>query len=310
MIRYIFCLKLGWALLLLTACVKTEIIPEVLDPELSITKPANAAIMLGNSLVLNAVYIDEQGQNRSNEIQWTSRNAVVASVADGTVTALNIGQSWIVATVGTLRDSVLISVVADPTQVAKVEIITNLEGSLMPGETRTLQARVLNGLGQPVGNIAISWQSSNTSVATIDQAGNLVAIAVGSTQIVAQTVTLQSIPLAVEVAAATSSRTGNFSSNGGYSVSGTASLIQNGSALELSFGDDFMASNGPMLGVFLAKNASGSLTGSNSVKVATLMGNSGAQRYQVPSGVEINDYNYVVIYCIPFNVRFGTAFLK
>lgn len=307
MIRFIFYFG---ALLMLTACVKTEIIPEILDPELSIAKPENPAITVGNRLVLTATFTDEQGQNRSNEIQWTSRSPTIASVTNGTVNALSIGQSWILATVGALRDSVLVSVVTDPTQAAKVEITTNLEGNLMSGETRTLQARVLNGLGQPVGNIPINWQSSNTSVATIDQAGNLLAIAVGSTQIIANAGTLKSVPLVVEVAASMQSRTGNFSGNGGYSVSGTASLVKNGEALELSFGNDFKASNGPMLGIFLAKNAAGSLQGSNSVKVANLTSNSGAQLYQVPSGIGINDYNYVVIYCIPFNVRFGTAMLN
>lgn len=295
---------------MLTACIKTEIIPEVLDPELSIMKPANAAITVGNSLVLKATYTDEQGQNRSNEIQWTSRSPAIASVANGTVNALSIGQSWILATVGALRDSVLVSVVTDPTQAAKVEITTILSGSILPGETRLLQARVLNGLGQPLSNIPISWQSSNTNVASIDQAGNLAAISVGTAQIIANAGTLKSVPLVVEVAASMQSRTGNFSGNGGYSVSGTASLIKNGEALELSFGNDFKASNGPMLGIFLAKNAAGSLQGSNSVKVANLTSNSGAQLYQVPSGIGINDYNYVVIYCIPFNVRFGTAMLN
>jgi Electron transfer DM13/Bacterial Ig-like domain (group 2) len=310
MLSFIRKVRFGWVLLFMIACVKTEIIPELLEPKLSITKPANSVITLGNSLILAATYTDDQGQNRSNEIQWAARNAAIASVKNGSVTALSTGQTWIVATVANLRDSVLVSVVEDQTKAAKVEIVTMISGSLKPTETRMLQARVLNGLGQTVGNVPISWQSSNTSVATVDQAGNVVAISTGSAQIVAKAGALQSVPLVIEVANDIQTRTGNFSGSGGYSVSGTASLKKNGTALELSFGNNFMASNGPMLGVFLAKNASGSLSSGNSIKVADLKSNSGGQSYPLPSGIAINDYNYVVIYCIPFNVRFGTALLN
>jgi hypothetical protein len=310
MVRLVCKFTFGWGLFMLFACVKTEIIPELLDPRLSITKPANSILTLGNSLTLTAIYTDEQGQNRSSEIQWASRSAAIASVNNGNVFALGAGQTWIVATVANLRDSVLISVIEDPTKAAKVEIITATTGSMKPAETRVLQARVANGLGQTLSNIPITWQSSNTSVATIDQAGNLVAVSTGNTQIVAKAAALQSVPLVIEVAEDIQSRTGNFSGSGGYSVAGTATLKKNGSVLELSFGNNFMASNGPMLGVFLAKNASGSLSSNNSIKVADLKSNSGGQTYPVPSGIAINDYNYVVIYCIPFNVRFGTALLN
>lgn len=295
---------------MLAACVKTEIVPEVLDPKLSIARPANTVLTVGNSLSLAAAYTDEQGQNRSNEIQWASRNAAVAVVVNGAVNAISVGQTWIVATAATLRDSVLVAVVEDPAKAAKVEITTNISGSVAPGETRALQARVLNGLGQVLNDAPIGWQSSNTNVATVDQAGNLTALAVGTVQVVAKSGALQSTPLAIDVAVPTQSKSGTFGSSGGYTVSGTANLFQNGNNLELSFSDNFMASNGPMLGVFLAKNASGTLSASNSLKVANLKSNSGAQSYQVPSGVGISDYNYVVVYCIPFNVRFGTAFLN
>jgi hypothetical protein len=84
-------------------------------------------------------------------------------------------------------------------------------------------------------------------------------------------------------------------------------LQQVGPDVRLVFGADFQASNGPQLGVYLAKTASGSLNSSNSLKLSNLLSNSGTQSYNVPAGVGLNDYNYVVIYCIPFTVRFGTA---
>lgn len=91
MVRFIGGISLVWAVLMLTACVKTEIVPEVLDPKLSISRPANGVVILGSSLVLTATYTDDQGQDRSSEIQWESRNSAIAKVTNGTVSTLGIG---------------------------------------------------------------------------------------------------------------------------------------------------------------------------------------------------------------------------
>jgi len=108
----------------------------------------------------------------------------------------------------------------------------------------------------------------------------------------------------------TQSRSGVFSGNAGYMVTGVATLSQTGNQIILAFGADFKSSNGPMLGVYLAKNASGSPTGTNSVKLANLSNTAGMQQYDVPAGISLTDYNHVVIYCVPFNIRFGTATLN
>jgi len=108
----------------------------------------------------------------------------------------------------------------------------------------------------------------------------------------------------------TQSRSGVFSGNAGYMVTGVATLSQTGNQIILAFGADFKSSNGPMLGAYLAKNASGSLTGTNSVKLANLSNTAGTQQYDVPAGISLTDYNHVVIYCVPFNIRFGTATLN
>jgi Electron transfer DM13/Bacterial Ig-like domain (group 2) len=298
-------------LISLGACVKTEIVPETIDPLLTITDPVNTTLVEGNSLNLKATYTDQEGQDRSGEIEWLSRRAEIASVStNGTVTGKTVGQAWILARAGGIADSVLVSVVADLSQPAAVQINSAAPATLSPNETWPLTAQVLNGNNQVVPNATVTWQTSNAAIATVGSDGLVTAVALGSVQITAHSGTLTSTPVTITVAAPNQSRTGNFSSNGGYSVSGSATLTQSGSGLTLQLGTNFQASNGPMLGVFLAKNASGALTGSNSVKLADLASNSGEQTYNVPAGVGITDYNYVVIYCIPFNVRFGTALLN
>jgi hypothetical protein len=299
------------ALLLLSACVKTEIVPEQIDSKLNIASPNTSVLVQGETIDLEAAYTDQEGRDKSSSIQWQSRNPAVTTVtSSGFVQGVAVGQSWIVATAEGLADSVLLTVVADLNQPASVRITSSIPTELSPGQTWPFSAQVLNGNDVVIPGSVISWQSSNQNVATVSTNGLLTAVSAGTVQIVALSGNLSSLPVNLTISAPNQNRSGNFMGNSGYSVSGTATLASSGGALTLQFGSDFQSSNGPMLGVFLAKNASGALTASNSLKLGNLVSNSGTQSYAVPAGVGINDYNHVVIYCIPFSVRFGTASLN
>ncbi len=296
--------------ILVSACVKTEIIPEVLTPELSLTTPSNTAITQGGTLQLMAVYTDEQGQDRSNEIQWRSQNPALATVnATGLVSAIAPGQVWIVASANNARDSVLLSVVADLSNPATVQI-SPVTTNFLPGDSLQLQAQVLNGNNTPLSGYPITWSSSDPAVATVDANGLLRCISEGTTLVRASGANLVSPPFSVVVSSSQQERTGMFSGNSGYSVEGTATLIKTGQDIKLIFGSDFKSSNGPMLAVYLAQNPSGSLNTSNSLKLGNLSSNTGMQEYAVPGNVTLTTYNHVVVYCVPFNVRFGTATLN
>ncbi len=138
------------------------------------------------------------------------------------------------------------------------------------------------------------------------------ALAAGTAQITATVENIASLPVNMEVTSNTSAtqRSGTFRGNSSYNVSGTAVLQQQGNNLKLIFEDNFRSSNGPQLGVFLAKNAPGVLTASNSVSLGALKSNAGKQEYNVPAGVKLSDYDFVVVYCIPFNIAFGYAKLE
>lgn len=302
---------IGISLLALAeACVKTEIVPETLTPKLSITVPSNPVITRGDNLQLMAVYTDEQGRDRSNEIQWGSQNPAFATVgATGLVTANASGQVWIVAAAASVRDSVLLSVVEDLNNPAKVQI-SAVATNLLPGDTLQLQAQVLNGNNTPLSGYPITWSSSDPAVATVDANGLLRSISEGTTLIRASGANLVSPPLSVVVSSSQQERTGVFSGNSGYSVEGTATLVKTGQDIKLVFGSDFKSSNGPMLAVYLAQNPSGSLNTSNSLKIGDLSSNTGMQEYAVPGNITLTTYNHVVVYCVPFNVRFGTATLN
>lgn len=304
--------KLIYPLLLcFGACIQTEIIPEVLEPELTLGQTA-LSVTIGQTDMLTATFTDEQREDQSALISWSSTAPQIASVTpQGTVSGVSVGQAWAVASApGNLRDSVLITVVADADAVASVEI-TNPPDNISVGSTTTMQARVLNASGQVLSGKTVQWSSSNPSVMTITPSGVATANLAGMTQITAASEGVNSLPATIMVqppGGATVS--GNFSGNGGYSVSGTATLRQTNNNLTLVLEDNFMSSSGPQLGVYLAKNPSGALNSQNSLSLGNLQKNTGMQTYAVPAGVGLNDYGFAVIYCIPFTVRFGTAPLK
>lgn len=299
------------AVLALGACVKTEIIPETLEPALRV-EPAAISLSIGQTRQLSGTYINELGENQSALVEWHSSAPAVASVsAAGLVTAVAAGQAWAIATApGGLADSVLVTVAVNNNSVAKV-VITTAQTSLGVGANLQLSAKAYNAANQELPSPNVNWTSANLAVLTVSASGIATGKSEGTSAVTASVNGVKSLPVTFQVTpAGGASRSGTFSGNMGYSVKGTATLQQTGAGLRLLLGSDFQSSNGPQLGVYLAKTASGSLNSQNSLKLANLLSNSGAQEYAVPAGVGLTDFNYVVIYCIPFNVRFGTAQLN
>lgn len=297
--------------LVFSACVKTEIIPETLEPTLRV-EPPSVSLAVGQTHQLTGTFTNEEGEDQSALIQWNTRVPDVATVTPGgLVTAVAPGQSWAVATTpGGLSDSTLVTVTDNSNAVAKV-VITTTQATLEVGATLQLTAKAYNGNDEEIPAPVVIWGSSNTNVLTISASGIATGKNIGSVSIIASVAGVKSLPLVIQVTSSGgAARTGTFSGNMGYSVSGTATLQQTGSMLQLILGSNFQSSNGPQLGVYLAKTASGSLNSQNSLKLANLGSNSGMQTYNLPAGVGLNDYDYVVIYCIPFTVRFGTAQLN
>lgn len=292
------------SVLFLTACIETEIVPETLEPVLKLS-PKNTSLTVGQTTQLQASYTDEQNMDRSELLQWRSNSSAVAEVqTGGIVMAKAPGQTWIVAFVpGKAADSTLVAVVADPNSVALVEINVP-QTTVLVGATLQCSATVRNSSNGIIQGKTITWQSSNTNVLTINNNGFATAESAGTAQITASVEGISSIPFTITVSAlGNASRSGNFQGNSGYNVSGKATLEPG----KLSFDSSFRSANGPGLRVYLAKNAPTVLTSSNSVKLGNLKNTSGAQDYEVPSSVGLEDFDFAVIYCEPFNVPFGFA---
>ncbi|WP_240903706.1 DM13 domain-containing protein [Chengkuizengella sediminis] len=91
-----------------------------------------------------------------------------------------------------------------------------------------------------------------------------------------------------------------------HSASGDVFTVNTDDGVYLRF-ENFEATNGPDLYVYLAK--SGEET-SEGVRLEKLKGNVGDQNYLLPEGVDLSEYDKVVIWCKAFDVDFGYAELS
>lgn len=303
--------KYLFLLLSLAGCIKTEIVPETVAPRLMLEFD-QISLIVGQEKEVSYTYTDSLGNSLPELVEWRSSNNTIVQVEpDGTMKGISSGQAWAIASVpGVVSDSVRVTVIPDPNAVSQV-LIAAEKTTLLTGETTTLVISIFNGAGQSVGNLPVQWKSSNPNVLTISAGGVVEAVAPGSAEVTASVQGVESLPLSMVVMPAGGLvRTGTFSGNSGYNVSGSATLRQTPSGIVLEFGSDFSASAGVTVGIYLAKTPSGALNGSNSFSLGLIQKQSGAQTYTVPAGIGFSEYDYAVVYCIPFNVRFGTAKLN
>jgi hypothetical protein len=98
---------------------------------------------------------------------------------------------------------------------------------------------------------------------------------------------------------------GNFVgvNDGIHNAEGIAKVIALDDGNSLLRLENFKATNGPDLYVYLATDKSASDT----VNLGRLKGNIGNQNYPIPAGTDFTRYNTVLIWCKAFSVLFGSA---
>lgn len=97
----------------------------------------------------------------------------------------------------------------------------------------------------------------------------------------------------------------------GEDTEGSAEIIQVGTQIQVRLAENFSAIEGPAVRLLLHKqNRPESYTADNYVRLGDLKSFKGAQVYDIPSGINWQDYPNVVVWCEKFNVTFGSAKLK
>lgn len=101
---------------------------------------------------------------------------------------------------------------------------------------------------------------------------------------------------------ATLLREGTWMGSGGYTVGGVAQIYDD-NAKKVLLLNNFSSSNGPDLRVYLSTT-----TGATSfVNLGKLKSTNGKQTYEIPDGIDINQFKFALIWCQQFSVLFGKA---
>ncbi len=134
------------------------------------------------------------------------------------------------------------------------------------------------------------------------------AILRGAAQTNGSTVNENMPEAATTTLGATSLATGNFIgvNDGIHNAEGLAKVIRLDDASMILRLENFKATNGPDLYVYLATDTSAS----DFVDLGRLKGNIGNQNYDIPEGTDFSRYNTVLIWCQAFSVLFGSAELE
>ncbi|MDH5367639.1 MAG: Ig-like domain-containing protein [Cyclobacteriaceae bacterium] len=156
----------------------------------------------------------------------------------------------------------------------------------------------------------IYWESSNPSVATIDQNGLVNGVALGEVTITYSTNTIQR-SITFEVAQTTIidfQKTATLQGSGRYNASGTALLYKNDNdILILELSNDFDTDFALGTFVYLANSIDGQTVKSSGLDLGEIT-SGGAKSFNITnfnSAADLSTYKYIVILCKPAGITFG-----
>ena len=175
---YVTVYKTGTSTIVNGESIKTENYPKSISLN---EKKINLASGTTSQLIANV-----SPSSASNRVTWSSSNSNVATVnANGLVTARGNGTATIVAkTINNISVTCEVTVGNFTNKLQGIDITTNY--SVVPvGITKRL---VVVFKPADAANKSVTWSSNNPSVASIDQSGNVRALAPGSAVITARSV--------------------------------------------------------------------------------------------------------------------------
>jgi hypothetical protein len=201
------------AVVLLAACSSDSVTPIEPDPEPRVAtvtvSPGAPTIEKGQSIGLTVQVKDSAGRPIiGKSVTWESSDATVATVStSGAVVALQRGVAMVEATVDGVTGTSRVTVHAvDPPPPERVVASVELTASsfvLNENEVRRVGAIARDADGVEITGRAIEWTSSNTSVATVSNAGDVSAVREGQA-VIRATIDGKSADVPVRVATTTS----------------------------------------------------------------------------------------------------------
>lgn len=187
--------------------------------------------------------------------------------------------------------------------------ILNPLDTLGLGENYQFEGRYTNNIGVEEAR-TITWSSSDQAIISIEENGLATALQKGTCDITAQvdlygskTVT-EEITVVVddETVLVDNSKSGQIKTTSSYKLEGDFTVEEENGKLVISIAENYEASTAlPGLYVYLGNNPSSI---SNALEISRVDVFDGAHTYEV-DGVGVNDYEYLLYWCKPFNVKVG-----
>lgn len=191
--------------------------------------------------------------------------------------------------------------------------ITNPVDSLQLDSQYQFQAIFLNNVGIEAMK-EITWSSSNEAVLSVDASGLASARQTGQASIFAKAILedasmvtdSKQVVITEEIITNTDNesqeRSGTIRTTSSYLLEGSFSIRQQDDRLIIDIADDYRASSAlPGLYLYLTNNPN---TSSGALEIGMVNTFEGAHQYEI-TAVDILQYNYLLYYCKPFNVKVG-----
>lgn len=301
--KIVYLLSVFFILFFSSCNVGNDILNDYIAPHIQIEKSESTPSELIISQVhqFSAKFFNDIGEIKNERILWESSDVSVITIdANGLAKAVKQGTATI--NVSAQNDNPNTDNPIITQKVTTIMVVNMPDNIFSINEISSLninsnhQYTIIYG-----GTTVITWESSNSAVATINaNTGLVTAVAIGNTTITATTtkggeVLTDTTDLEI---IATNSRTAIMS--GSYDLSGTVTLT----SLSLVFSDDFNVNTAPG-GYFYLSNNPNSIVGGIQVS-EQLTKRSGT--WTIPlNNIGINDYKYLIFWCRPFNVYLGNG---
>lgn len=192
--------------------------------------------------------------------------------------------------------------------------LTSSVDTLALGTEFVFKVVYFNNVGVEESISNLSWTSSAPEIISIDNAGKAKALSLGSSTLKAQ-FQVPNGPILIEsfvvhvgqtTIVSSSSRKGSLKTTSSYLLEGDFELSAKSEGVELVLASNYKASSSlPGLVVYLTNNPNST---ANAFEIAPVKVFNGTHKYEIKN-VKLNDYNYVLYYCKPFNVKIGDGLL-
>lgn len=269
------------------------------------------SLSVGQTFTLRAEYQDHEGTmvTPNTPLVWSVGDDEVAQIDEnGTVRGLWVGIAEVKVAVGNVRDSVSFEINRAETVFEEELRIVSFPTELSIGSNFQFEAQFFDSSGAVDLTVVPTWSSSSSSVMSINQNGLATALTEGVTNISASgNGRISTVSVTVVSGVTSVVRSGSLQGTG-YNISGNFSLVQEGDELLLNFENASIDPNAPGPYFYLS-NQERSVTGGLNLGKSQ-DGTFSINVTDVSSTTTINTYDYVVVWCEPFNVTLGVGSLS